>query len=48
VHAFRRDELMEFTLTPGTAPADVCELRLDDEAPADILSRRQAWLAGHA
>ncbi len=47
VHAFRRDELMEFTLTPGPAPADVCELRLDDEAPAEVLSRRQAWLAGH-
>ncbi len=48
VHAFRRDELMEFELTPAQAPADVCELRLDDKAPAKVLKRRRAWLTGKA
>jgi len=45
VHAFRRDELMTFELTPAAAPAEVCELRLDDDAPADVLAQRQDWLA---
>jgi predicted metalloprotease with PDZ domain len=48
VHAFRRDELMTFQLTPAPAPADVCELRLDDTAPAEVLARRAAWLASVA
>jgi predicted metalloprotease with PDZ domain len=48
VHAFRRDELMTFELTPAAAPADVCELRLDDTAPSVALARRRAWLASVA
>ena len=48
VHVFRRDELMAFDLTPAPAPADVCELRLDEAAPAEVLARRQAWLASLA
>ncbi|WP_058554216.1 M61 family metallopeptidase [Thiohalocapsa sp. ML1] len=48
VHAFRRDELMTCMLTPAPAPADVCELRLDDAAPAVVLARREAWLASVA
>ncbi len=45
VHAFRRDELMTFRLAPAEAPADVCELRLVEDAPAPALARRRAWLA---
>jgi predicted metalloprotease with PDZ domain len=48
VHAFRRDELMELDLTPAPAPADVCELRLDDKAPTAVQERRRAWLASIA
>jgi len=46
VHAFRRDELMTFELTPLPAPADTATLWLlpeDGLAPA-VLARRQAWL----
>jgi len=45
VHAFRRDELMTFEVTPDAAPADTCELRLIEDADEDVLARRKAWLA---
>jgi len=48
LHAFRRDELMTFEVTPEPAPEDTCELRLlDADAGADkaVLERRAAWLA---
>jgi predicted metalloprotease with PDZ domain len=45
LHAFRRDELMTFMLQTAEAPADVCELRLIEDAPASALARRRAWLA---
>ncbi|NBC49008.1 MAG: PDZ domain-containing protein [Gammaproteobacteria bacterium] len=45
VHAFRRDELMRFEVVPQPAPADTCELCLDDEAPAAVLAARRDWLA---
>lgn len=51
VHAFRRDELMTFEVTPEPAPADVCELRLlDQDSGADeaMLERRRDWLASRA
>jgi predicted metalloprotease with PDZ domain len=48
LHVFRRDELMALTLTPAVAPAEVCELRLDEAAPADAPQRRRAWLASLA
>ncbi|WP_295542187.1 PDZ domain-containing protein [uncultured Thiohalocapsa sp.] len=48
VHAFRRDELMTFELAPAAAPADVCELRVDDQASAAVLAQRRAWLASVA
>ncbi len=48
VHAFRRDELMTFQVTPAPAPADVCELRLYPGAPVEVLERRRAWLASLA
>jgi predicted metalloprotease with PDZ domain len=44
VHAFRRDELMTFEVTPAPAPADTCELCLSADAPVEILARRAAWL----
>lgn len=48
LHAFRRDELMIFSVRPGTAPADTCELRIMTEAPADATHRRAAWLGQSA
>jgi predicted metalloprotease with PDZ domain len=45
VHAFRRDELMRFEVVPRPAPADTCELRLDDAAPASARQARAHWLA---
>ncbi len=45
VHAFRRDELFETQVLPEPAPADTCELRLDDEASEAARARRSAWLA---
>lgn len=45
VHAFRRDELMRFTMHPEPAPADTCELRLDPSATPAALAQRAAWLA---
>ncbi|VAX06798.1 Putative protease [hydrothermal vent metagenome] len=44
VHAFRRDELMRFNLTPQLAPADTCELWLMDEAEEEQLQHRASWL----
>ncbi|MCC6196734.1 MAG: M61 family metallopeptidase [Burkholderiales bacterium] len=44
VHAFRRDELMTFTVTLGTAPADTCYLTLDPTPSPEALQRRNAWL----
>jgi predicted metalloprotease with PDZ domain len=45
IHAFRRDELLEFDLYPLPAPADTCDLRLDPQAPPEAAQRRSAWLA---
>jgi predicted metalloprotease with PDZ domain len=44
VHAFRRDELMTFTVELDAAPADTCWLALADGASADAIGRREAWL----
>jgi predicted metalloprotease with PDZ domain len=44
VHAFRRDELMEFTVELDAAPLDTCWLALAKNADADARSRRNAWL----
>ncbi len=48
VHAFRRDELMTFTVRPLPAPADTCDLRLLPGAPPEAAARRAAWLAPRA
>ncbi|MFZ5863436.1 MAG: M61 family metallopeptidase [Nitrospirota bacterium] len=46
IHAFRRDELMEFDLTPAPAPLDTCFLTLTVDPPESIRARRAAWLGG--
>jgi predicted metalloprotease with PDZ domain len=45
VHAFRRDELMTFTVELAAPPADTCYLTLD-AAPEEVLERRRRWLCG--
>lgn len=46
VHAFRRDELMVFDLTPRAAASDTCDLWLlaQEELDPATLRRRQVWL----
>lgn len=45
VHAFRRDELMQFDLTPTEPPLDTCYLSLNTEAAPEQQQRRQRWLS---
>jgi predicted metalloprotease with PDZ domain len=45
MHAFRRDELMTFTVQLQSPPHDRVYLRLDDSADADCLKRRESWLS---
>ena len=49
VHAFRRDELMEFTLHAQLAEADTCDLWLLDASDLDenLTGRRNSWLGNH-
>ena len=42
--AFRRDELMTFSVTLAVAPEDACWLALDERAPPEAAARREAWL----
>jgi predicted metalloprotease with PDZ domain len=44
VQAFRRDELMEFSVELDAAPRDTCWLALADDADSDARARRSAWL----
>ncbi len=44
LHAFRRDELMEFVLTLASPPADTCVLALRDDVDDATHARRGAWL----
>lgn len=44
VQAFRRDELMEFSVELDAAPRDTCWLALADDADSDAQARRSAWL----
>jgi predicted metalloprotease with PDZ domain len=46
VHAFRRDELMQFVLTLGEAPVDTCVLALS--ADAGKRHHAEKWILGHA
>jgi predicted metalloprotease with PDZ domain len=44
LHAFRRDELMTFQVTPATSKGRVCYLSLDKDAAPDIVAARENWL----
>lgn len=44
VHAFRRDELMEFNLVPKPAPADTCVFFFSDNLSDKALTAQRAWL----
>ena len=44
IHAFRRDELMEFTALLTETPLDTCYLEFDDSASAQQKLNRQLWL----
>jgi predicted metalloprotease with PDZ domain len=44
LHVFRRDELHTFELTLHEPPMDTCRLTLVEDASADALSARAAWL----
>jgi predicted metalloprotease with PDZ domain len=46
VNLFRREELLEMTISPVEAPRDTAYLVLDDNASADQRARRDAWLQG--
>ncbi len=48
VHAFRRDELMQFEVELKAAPVDTCVLDLLDDVDEPTLARREAWLRGVA
>jgi len=49
LHAFRRDELMEFTLHAQLAEADTCDLWLLDASGLEesVAARRHSWLGQH-
>ncbi len=44
IHAFRRDELLEFHLILAAPPADTCVLALAESIDASLVSNRRAWL----
>ncbi len=44
IHAFRRDELMEYPVVLEPAPADTCVLTFRDDVDDATLKRRAAWL----
>ena len=46
LHAFRRDEMMEFGITLQAAPADTCHLTLMDTHDDAIRQRQDSWLGG--
>lgn len=46
VHAFRRDELMEFDVVLAEAAPDTCYLTMRPGTSVTVTARRDAWLAG--
>lgn len=46
LHAFRRDELLEFEVTPLSPPNDTCHLVMAETADDATRARRDAWLKG--
>jgi len=47
IHAFRRDELMEFEVTLKPAAPDTCVVTLLDDVDPGTRRRRDAWLYGN-
>jgi predicted metalloprotease with PDZ domain len=45
IHAFRRDELMVFIVTPEAAPNDTCRLWIKTEETDEVVRRRSDWLS---
>ena len=43
IHAFRRDELCEFSLVLTEAPSDTCYLEINDSAQTQQVTARQRW-----
>ena len=43
---FRDDEWIETTIRLAAAPEDTCFLELDEDADAETVNRRTAWLTG--
>lgn len=43
LHAFRRDELVQFDIVFADPAPDVARLRVDADAPAECRARREAW-----
>ncbi|MEJ2590992.1 MAG: PDZ domain-containing protein, partial [Candidatus Thiodiazotropha sp.] len=48
IHAFRRDELMQFEVTPLPAPADTCWFHLIEPLDETRRIRSDSWLQGYA
>jgi predicted metalloprotease with PDZ domain len=48
IAAFRRDELMRFSLTLEAAPQDTCWLSLAGDVSSGRVERRKSWLTGRA
>jgi predicted metalloprotease with PDZ domain len=46
IHAFRRDELLSFSVELAAARVDTCWLTLDETAAPEVAARRAAWLGG--
>jgi predicted metalloprotease with PDZ domain len=46
IHAFRQDELREFTALLRAAPLDTCVLNIDQGAAPAVAARRHLWLGG--
>ena len=44
IHAFRRDELLRFSVELAAARIDTCWLTLDETAAPEVAARRAAWL----
>lgn len=47
LHAFRRDELMQFEVALRLAPEDTCYLMLEENADSDLLALRNGWLGAN-
>jgi predicted metalloprotease with PDZ domain len=44
MHVFRRDELMQFSVTLNAAPQTTCGLVVRDDVTDDVIAHRDDWL----